>query len=60
MPKGSLLISVIRDGTGFVPTPDTVLGPGDEVLAVLDPRVEEELTVYLGLEEGTVDRTPEA
>jgi len=60
MPKGSLLISVMRDGTGFVPTPDTVLVPGDEVLAVLDPRVEEELTVYLGLEEGTVDRTPEA
>ncbi len=26
MPKGSLLISVMRDGTGFVPTPDTVLG----------------------------------
>jgi hypothetical protein len=27
---------------------------------VLDPRVEEELTRYLGLEEGTVDRTPDA
>ena len=37
-----------------------MLVPGDEVLAVLDPRVEEELTVYLGLEEGTVYRTPEA
>jgi trk system potassium uptake protein TrkA len=60
MPTGSLLISVMRDGTGFVPTPDTVLQPGDEVLAVLDPRVEEELTRYLGLEEGSVDRTPEA
>jgi trk system potassium uptake protein TrkA len=60
MPKGSLLISVMREGTGFVPTPDTVLEAGDEVLAVLDPRVEEELTRYLGLEEGTVDRTPDA
>jgi trk system potassium uptake protein TrkA len=60
MPKGSLLISVMREGTGFVPTPETVLEAGDEVLAVLDPRVEEELTRYLGLEEGTVDRTPDA
>ena len=51
MPKGSLLISVLRDGTGFVPTPDTVLAAGDEVLAVLDPRVEEELTEYLGVSE---------
>jgi len=59
MPKGSLLISVMRDGTGFVPTPDTVLAAGDEVLAVLDPDVEEELTSYLGLEQGTVDLTPE-
>jgi trk system potassium uptake protein TrkA len=58
MPKGSLLISVMRDGRGFVPTPDTVLAPGDEVLAVLDPAIEVELTRYLGLEEGTVDRTP--
>ncbi|MDQ3103555.1 MAG: TrkA family potassium uptake protein [Actinomycetota bacterium] len=49
MPKGSLLISVLREGTGFVPTAETVLEAGDEVLAVLDPRVEEELTVYLGL-----------
>jgi trk system potassium uptake protein TrkA len=57
MPKGSLLISVMRDGRGFVPMPDTVLVPGDEVLAVLDPAIEEELTRYLGLEEGTADRT---
>ncbi|HET6832024.1 MAG TPA: TrkA family potassium uptake protein [Solirubrobacterales bacterium] len=60
MPKRSLLISVMRDGTGFVPTPDTVLAAGDEVLAVLDPEVEEELTSYLGLEQGTADRDPDA
>ncbi len=59
MPKGSLLISVLRDGGGFVPTADTVLQAGDEVLAVLDPRVEGELTAYLGLDEGgSIDRTP--
>ena len=46
MPEGSLLISVLREGHGFVPGPDTVLQPGDEVLAVLDPRVEEELKAH--------------
>lgn len=61
MPKGSLLISVVRGGSGFVPTADTVLQAGDEVLAVLDPSVEEELTAYLGLdgsEGGSVNRSP--
>jgi trk system potassium uptake protein len=46
MPDGSLLISVLRDGKGFVPGPDTVLEAGDEVLAVLDPGVEEDLKAY--------------
>jgi len=48
MPDGSLLISVLREDRGFVPGPDTVLEAGDEVLAVLDPRVEEDLTAYFG------------
>ena len=48
MPEGSLLISVLRDGTGFVPSPETVLESGDEVLAVLDPGLEEELKTYFG------------
>jgi len=48
MPEGSLLISVLRDGRGFVPGPDTVLESGDEILAVLDPTVEEDLTAYFG------------
>jgi trk system potassium uptake protein TrkA len=62
LPKGSLLISIVRDGSGFVPTADTVIEGGDEVLAVLDPRVEEELTSYLGLGQnggGTINRTAE-
>src|SRR6058998_836897 len=42
MPEGSLLISVLREGRGFVPGPDTVLEAGDEVLAVLDPGREED------------------
>src|SRR5215217_6623450 len=49
MPEGTLLISVLREGQGgFVPTPDTVLEAGDEVLAVLDPGLEEELKVFFG------------
>jgi trk system potassium uptake protein len=46
MPEGSLLISVLREGSGFVPDSETVLEAGDEILAVLDPRVEEDLTSY--------------
>ena len=48
MPDGSLLISVLRDGKGFVPGPDTVLEAGDEVLAVLDPGREDELKDLFG------------
>jgi trk system potassium uptake protein len=48
MPEGSLLISVLRGDRGFVPGPDTVLEAGDEILAVLDPTVEEDLTTYFG------------
>ena len=52
MPEGTLLISVLRDGEGFVPVADTVLEAGDEILAVLDPRVEEDLTAYFGPADG--------
>src|SRR5215204_3350767 len=48
MPEGSLLISILREGQGFVPGPDTVLEAGDEVLAVLDPGLEEELKSFFG------------
>jgi trk/ktr system potassium uptake protein len=48
MPEGSLLISVLREGKGFVPGPDTVLEAGDEVLAVLDPGHEEQLKALFG------------
>jgi trk system potassium uptake protein TrkA len=48
MPEGTLLISVLREGRGFVPGPDTVLEPGDEVLAVLDPGLEEDIKSFFG------------
>ncbi len=58
MPEGSLLISVLREEEGgFVPKPDTVLEVGDEVLAVLDPGLEEELKNYFGPDgDGVGDR----
>ena len=40
----TLIISVLRDGSGFVPKADTVVEAGDEVLVVLDPGLEEDIT----------------
>ena len=44
MPDGSLIISVLREGGGFVPQDDTVIEAGDEVLVVLDPGLEDDIT----------------
>ena len=46
LPEGSLIISVLREGSGFVPKPDTVIEDGDEVLLVLDPGLEESITEF--------------
>jgi hypothetical protein len=45
----TLLISVLREGTGFVPDADLVLQAGDDILAVHDPAKEEALKQALGL-----------
>jgi trk system potassium uptake protein len=44
LPDGSLIISVLRNGKGFVPKADTVIDAGDEVLLVLDPGLEDRIT----------------
>jgi trk system potassium uptake protein len=44
LPDGSLVISILRDGKGFVPRGDAVMEPGDEVLLVLDVGLEENVT----------------
>jgi trk/ktr system potassium uptake protein len=45
LPDGSLVISVLpRGGGGFVPKADTVINVGDEVLIVLDPGLEQDIT----------------
>jgi len=46
MPEGSLIISILRDGDGFVPKPDSMIEVGDEVLVVLDPGMEEDVTAH--------------
>jgi trk system potassium uptake protein TrkA len=44
LPDGSLVISILRDGAGFVPAGDSVIHAGDEVLVVLDIRLEDDVT----------------
>ena len=44
LPDGSLVISVLREGAGFVPTGDSVVQAGDEVLLVLDVGLESQVT----------------
>jgi trk system potassium uptake protein len=46
LPDGSLIISILRGGSGFVPKADTVIEAGDEVLLVLDPGLEEAITAF--------------
>src|SRR5215213_9784033 len=44
IPEGSLVISILRDGTGFVPLADSEVKAGDEVLLVLDTALEDKVT----------------
>jgi len=44
LPDGSLIISILRDGMGFVPKADSLIEAGDEVLVVLDPGLEGPVT----------------
>ena len=47
LPDGSLVISILREGGGFVPTGDSVIEAGDEVLLVLDVGIESRVTELL-------------
>jgi trk system potassium uptake protein len=44
LPDGSLVISILRDGGGFVPSGDSLIEAGDEVLVALDVALEENVT----------------
>src|SRR3954449_8941782 len=55
VPEGSLVISILRDGTGFVPLADSVIEAGDEVLIVLDTGLEEKITARFDPNGGSRD-----
>src|SRR5215212_1778897 len=57
LPDGTLVIAILRDGTGFVPLADSVVEAGDELLLVLDTGLEEKITQRLG---GPTTEPPEA
>jgi trk system potassium uptake protein len=44
LPEGVLVISVLRDGDGFVPAADSVVEAGDEVMLILDVGLEDQIT----------------
>jgi trk system potassium uptake protein TrkA len=44
LPEGSLIISVLRDGKGFVPKGNSPIESGDQVMLILDPGLESEIT----------------
>jgi trk/ktr system potassium uptake protein len=52
LPDGSLVISILRDGTGFVPLADSVIEAGDEVLVVLDTGLEDKVSERFKAPEG--------
>lgn len=53
LPEGVLIISVLREGAGFVPKSDTVINAGDEVLLVLDPGLEDAITAQFASPAGS-------
>jgi len=44
LPDGCLVISILRDGGGFVPAADSLVQAGDEVLLVLNAELEPQVT----------------
>lgn len=44
LPAESLVIAILRSGEGFVPRGDMVIETGDEVLLVLSPNIEHDIT----------------
>ncbi len=53
MPEGALVVAVLRaEGGGFVPKADTIIKAGDEVLVVLDPGLEDDITAQFVSENG--------
>ena len=56
LPDGSLVISVLRNGTGFVPKADSMIDAGDQVLLILDPGLEGDITPQFAPSDGARSR----
>jgi trk system potassium uptake protein TrkA len=56
LPEGCLVVSVLRDGSGFVPNAQTTVEAGDEVLAVLNPGDEGTVCALFAPPNGKHDR----
>jgi len=52
LPDGALIISVLRGGAGFVPKADSVIQAGDQVLLILDPGLEADITPHFAARAG--------
>lgn len=44
LPEGGLIIAILREGEGIVPSGDTTINTGDEVMLILNPGIEEGIT----------------
>ncbi len=44
LPDGGLIIAILREGEGIVPSGDTPINTGDEVMLILNPGLEESIT----------------
>lgn len=44
LPDGGLIIAILREGEGIVPSGDTLINSGDEVMLILNPGLEEGIT----------------
>jgi trk system potassium uptake protein TrkA len=44
LPDGGLIIAILREGEGIVPSGDTLINTGDEVMLILNPGLEDDIT----------------
>jgi trk system potassium uptake protein TrkA len=43
LPVDSSIVAIVREGHVVIPQPETVLAPGDELIAIATPDAEEDL-----------------
>lgn len=58
LPADSAIVAVLREGHVVIPQPETVLAPGDEILALAAPEAEGPLRTAMGGAEGATPADP--